>query len=549
MVESLAKPNKEIMILKNLSKLCESSKCSIHNDWQAEQLCTHSECIMNSTFFLCEVCVDIHNPHHKTQNFLKPLHSLFSRNLLDKLNKILDKQQSQNFQDHKLQEIFKQVDDTIDKFEHQLVKVIQDSIKKAKENIKASFQVDNIESNQIKKVISEYEEMLNDQLTNEDIPELKFFLPFYLLNYRNLTDVLHSQIQPKIKKDFQIDEVSKIFSQLTHKTKNYHDDLENLLKQKIEAFESDVLNDHRTYDESLIQRIKNSKFDKEIPKVHTQYIWKIIYYDNKIITCSGDNTIIIRNFENSKILYTLNEHKNWIDDLLVLQDGRLISCSKDQMIKIWNIKTGKCEQNLEAHKDRVYSMLELSDSILISASDDKSLAFWDLKNKSNPLAPMTKISNDNIKYPYHMTLINTNHIAISTNKDISIYMFDDTKSNIINIKTLSGHKDYIRHHQLVKSPSNLLLSSSNDSEIRLWNTKIGDCIRTYKGHTGNIGVILMISDRIFMSASKDIKFWHIDQTECLTTIKNDHSVYSLLKVSPNTILCCGESEKIISLKY
>ena len=133
----------------------------------------------------------------------------------------------------------------------------------------------------------------------------------------------------------------------------------------------------------LLDKVKKFKINKKVPRLHTKFICKIIAYENdsKYITCSGDETISIRNSEDNKVIRTLIDHQEVVRDILLLSNRRLVSFFADNKIKIWNLTNGNCEQILIGHSSWVYCLLELPNSILFSGSDDSTIGIWDISRK------------------------------------------------------------------------------------------------------------------------------------------------------------------------
>jgi polycomb protein EED len=85
--------------------------------------------------------------------------------------------------------------------------------------------------------------------------------------------------------------------------------------------------------------------------------------------------------------------------------------------------------------------------------------------------------------------------------------------------TLDGHNDAITDLQFCPTNEWLLLSSSNDESIRLWNVQTGTNIAVFAGHCGHRGHVLSISwhcsGERFASAGMDnvVKLWNVTGEE------------------------------------
>ena len=535
MTESLSFIEYEMKIIQNLANLSQTT-CDGHKKYRAYQFCTHPSCIKNSTSFLCQLCADTHQVTHRNQKHLKPIDYFFSVKLLSQMK---DETQTDLLQDEKILDGLKQINQIFTELKDKLNQQIDETCEKMKQDIKAKY---DFQGEQSKKIIREYEEMLIKLLGKDQITEVKTIIEPYLNNFNELTGFLYKQIKQSNKKTEDFDAIFSSVQDVIIKSKNLQSELFELVTEKIRKPSSNCDNQ-----QPLFNRIKNIQFEeKRIPKLHTSGITKIISFDNhkKFITCSGDTNIIVRNKEDNQIINTLIGHQEDVRDIILLQDGRLASCSNDKLIKIWNISTNQCHQTLVGHTNLVYCLVELPNSILLSGSQDNSLRLWDLsqKDKTN-IESFSIIKNDKQQQAHCLALINSNQIAVSSFKDINIYLFDDlTKKNFIMVLTLKGHTDWVRGIDLVKNSKDLLVSCSWDKDCRLWSIARASCLQIFKGHTNKVVSILVLSNKIFASAGTEIKFWDIDQVESIKTITPDDNgtlTISMIKDTEETIVFAG----------
>ena len=304
----------------------------------------------------------------------------------------------------------------------------------------------------------------------------------------------------------------------------------------------------------FVDKIKKSKIDEKIPRLHISIIHKIISYDNntKYITCSHDTVIIIRDSKDNKVIRTLTDHKEAVWDILLLSDGRLASSSTDKTIKIWNLSSGNCEQTLIGHANWVYCLLELPNSILLSGSHDLSIGVWDISQKNkNELQCYHQVKNYKQLQIYCMEVVNINELAVSSQNDINIYTFDSGTYKSFNIiKTLKGHIDLVLDIKIMNNSKDMLVSCSSDEDCRLWNISTGLCLKIFKGQSGVIWSMQILSEKVFMSASTEINFWNIDSTEVIHSIKPDQSegIFSLIKNNRNELIFAGTHDFIGLIK-
>ena len=167
-----------------------------------------------------------------------------------------------------------------------------------------------------------------------------------------------------------------------------------------------------------------------------------LQFDHDILaTGSYDTTIKIWNIETGAVIQTLRGHTAAVRTLQ-FDDSKLISGSFDKTIKIWNWQSGECLSTLQCHEDGVLSV-HYEGSILASGSRDKS---------------------------------------------VKIFNFD-TKETF----SLRGHSDWVNHVK-IDSESQTVVSASDDLTVKMWDLNSKECIRTFKGHVGQVQQVLLMPD-------------------------------------------------------
>ena len=112
---------------------------------------------------------------------------------------------------------------------------------------------------------------------------------------------------------------------------------------------------------------------------HTDYVRCLtVMNDGRLVSGSGDKSIIIYNKETYKPELIIKEHSDIVKYIIQLSSGILASCSNDKSIKLFNIKENKYEvlQTLNDHTDWVNKIIELKNKTLVSCSSDCSIIFY-----------------------------------------------------------------------------------------------------------------------------------------------------------------------------
>lgn len=87
----------------------------------------------------------------------------------------------------------------------------------------------------------------------------------------------------------------------------------------------------------------------------------------------------------------------------------------------------------------------------------------------------------------------------------------------------------------VTPDGNYILSTSNDKNIRLWQTRNGACLHIFRGHSNAVNAVAMTPDSQFVvSGSKDctLKLWELQNGNCLRTYKGHSDTVNAVAISP-----------------
>ncbi|XP_030755318.1 transducin beta-like protein 3 [Sitophilus oryzae] len=156
---------------------------------------------------------------------------------------------------------------------------------------------------------------------------------------------------------------------------------------------------------------------------------------------------------------------------------------------------------------------------------------------------------------------NDTHIAVATNsKDIKLY-----DNSTMSCQILKGHEDIVLSLTTCRSNHSLLLSSSKDNSIRLWqfDGATAKCVGVGKRHTGSVGSVTFsnLSSEFCVSASQDtcLKLWEIPQDiinkngkdlslNCTHTAIAHQKEINSVAVSPNDkIIASASQDKTVKL--
>ena len=206
---------------------------------------------------------------------------------------------------------------------------------------------------------------------------------------------------------------------------------------------------------------------------HTKYVSCLeILPTGELASGSHDNTIKIWNITTGACVKTLKGHKNesamamGIKCIKLLPTGELASSSLDNTIKIWNIKKGSC---IATFSETSTLCFELFAGQLISGTYSRSIKLWDIKTGRSEARYLHGMED----IPYCLKYLPTGELAIGCLSS-KIIILDFKATNIRSI--LLGHSRRIT--SLVLLLTGELVSSSDDTQIRIWDIQAATCQKT-----------------------------------------------------------------------
>ena len=379
------------------------------------------------------------------------------------------------------------------------------------------------------------------------------------------------ELKEKIK---NLEEKDNIILELKEKIKNLEEKDNNILelKEKIKNIEEkdniilQLREKIKKLEEKSSEKEKNDKnknVNKSFDINSKNFIHKLNFHsknvncfailnDGRLVSGSGDSTIIIYNKTTYQPDLIIREHKDKVLCITKLDSGILASCSYDRTIKLFNIKENNYEllQTLNNHTSNIYKIIEIKNKYLISCSSDKSIIFY-TKDKSEYIQDF-KISTNLPCYSVIQT--KENEICYSESENIPKYniCFYDLKKrkikssmhnisisgslgtfNIIskNLLVIGGERKItiidINKYKLVRIievtdskwifgfcmiNENIFLTGDNNGTILQWKIDKDNLVlisNKEKAHDNCIGVLIKIGEDQIASGSDDqtIKIW------------------------------------------
>jgi len=110
-----------------------------------------------------------------------------------------------------------------------------------------------------------------------------------------------------------------------------------------------------------------------------------------------------------------------------------------------------------------------------------------------------------------------------------------------HIRTLKGHTSRINS---IATDGNLIVSASDDETVKIWNIKMGECIKTIK-HDSSVHSVAIVGDRIISGSYYGaIKIWDIGSGELIKTLRDHTGVVNNIAADGDNIVSGSFDGKI-----
>ena len=253
-----------------------------------------------------------------------------------------------------------------------------------------------------------------------------------------------------------------------------------------------------------------------------------------LASSSGDEKIILRDFETKEYIRTLEGHAEAINCIEVLENGQLVSGSADRSLKVWNPSDGVCLKTI-VFTESLFSLKALSGN-RVACGSEMQIQIWNMNDETciRTLEGHTG--------PILCQIVLPDETLASSSVDKTIKLWN--LSNGMCVKTLCGHTEMVSSLLLLKNGH--LASGSDDTTIKIWNVDSGECIRTLHGHTNTVWGLesTEIHELISCSVDKLIKIWNTTSGECIRTLTGHDDGVFRLKVFANDTLFSSSVEII-----
>ena len=489
--------NKLDFYCKNHNTLCCAACCTkIENKTYGK----HKDC---DVYFINDIKDEKKNKLIKNINILEDLSKNFEenlnelKNLYEKIN--LNKEELKL----KIQKIFTKIRNSINEKEDKLLLEVDEKFNEIyfKEDLnkqaeKLPYKI-KISVDKGKNLDKDWNEnnlslMINEYINIENnIVELD--------KIKNNLNNMHSNLDKEIIFDFGEDKI-------------------NGFLEEIKKLGNIIIKDKNIYNNFNIQ-LKNPKFTL---KNHSAWVYcLIVMNDGRLVSGSGDCSIIIYNKDTYQPDLIIKEHSGYVLCISQLSSGLLASCSTDTKIKLFNIQKDnyKVIQTLEYNTGELLKIIELKNKSLVSCSRDNYIMFY--KKDINKYIRDFQISTP---FCYNVIQTKNNEICYS-GENGSLFFYDFFEKKIkASISNVNKSNNCYREWFIIINKNLLLIPGQNN--ITIANINEYKIIRVVEAPNSSAihGICMLNYNMILIGdSSGKIKQWKIEGDNLILFSENKNA--------------------------
>lgn len=198
--------------------------------------------------------------------------------------------------------------------------------------------------------------------------------------------------------------------------------------------------------------------------------------DHYLITWTMDTMINIYDPVSGELIYSLDDHDEFVSSVYRLPNNMLLSCYLDNTCKIWSLYDGELLYTLTGHNDDIENIIITKDNQILSW-DSNVVILWDVESGK----AISKINKENLSrvcpewlvYVYRNKYItNDNYIVDIKSKSIDLINI----RNDFKMQSSWHAKSNIERHLVV---NNIVVAGLTTGELCFLNTHI-DATSPYK---------------------------------------------------------------------
>ncbi|MEO0768761.1 MAG: caspase family protein [Cyanobacteria bacterium J06649_4] len=190
---------------------------------------------------------------------------------------------------------------------------------------------------------------------------------------------------------------------------------------------------------------------------------------------------------------------------------RLATANEDGIVRLWNVEQGVLEKSFSGHDGRVTVVrFSHAQSLLLSGGEDGALRLWDPDN-GNAVRDWAAHEDEVSAIAWQPT---------------GQLIASGARNGTVNVWDPQGNLEYSlpAHNATVSaltfsSEGKQLITASADQTIKVWNVKDGTVQHTLNGQQSTTALFFVENGQVLVSSGADIKLWNIRTGELLKTIE------------------------------
>jgi hypothetical protein len=184
-------------------------------------------------------------------------------------------------------------------------------------------------------------------------------------------------------------------------------------------------------------------------------------------------------YANAKLEQTIENHADWVFGVAFSPDGKhLLTCSRDKTAKVWDLSTKESVLTFPDHQNPVYGVAIKPDGkVAVSVAEDNQIRTWNATGEGKQIRALGGHGRAIFRVIYHPK----QPLLITSSADNTVRMWNPDTGQAV--RTLSGHSDWV--YALALSPDgNLVASGTWNGEVKVWKVADGSLVKAFNGSPG-----------------------------------------------------------------